>query len=274
MERRSARGGGGAMAGVGKRVIEFDDTLHTATSQHTYFTIDTVHHNSHNGGARKRGRAKIKPQDTRSPQINACMRRNQFPTLALLVTAHAAAVVVVSAFHPAAPRRFPAAATTSALPPRPTLPSGAPGREHPHPVGHHPRRHHHHHHRHHRRRARIILRAGYKSPDEANSYNDDAFGLVFLTGGILSRDADFAFTFVFLSVIAALAAKIGFEMAKDMRAPAAIAFATLLLSPIVSSLRKSGSLDDISPPMPVEIGVCLLSAIWAFVNNKNHHERR
>ena len=109
------------------------------------------------------------------------------------------------------------------------------------------------------------LQLSYKSPDEENSYNDDAFGLIFLTGGILSQDVDFIATFASLSAIAAVGTKLGF-IQKDERAPAAVAMLTLLILPVVSSLRQTSSLDDLTPPMPVEIGLCTISALWAFVN--------
>ena len=98
----------------------------------------------------------------------------------------------------------------------------------------------------------------YKSPDEENNYNDDPFGLLFLAGG--SQDVDFAGTFLVLSAIAAITKQ------NDDRAPAAVASMSLLISPVVSSLRQTGSLENISPPIPIEIGLCAISAIWAFVN--------
>ncbi|KAL7550632.1 hypothetical protein ACHAWF_013851 [Thalassiosira exigua] len=109
------------------------------------------------------------------------------------------------------------------------------------------------------------LNSKYKSPDEGNSYNDDAFGLLFLTGGVLSQDVDFVGTFASLSAMAAVGTKLGF-VRKDERAPAAVAMSTLLISPFVASLRTSGSLDSVAYPMPAEVGLCVLSSIWAFAN--------
>ena len=94
-------------------------------------------------------------------------------------------------------------------------------------------------------------------------YNDDAFGLIFLSGGILARDVDFSGTFLVLSAVAATCITIG-TIKFDERIPAAVAFMTLLISPIESSLRLSGSMGSISPPSLVEIGLCTVSAIWAF----------
>lgn len=114
-------------------------------------------------------------------------------------------------------------------------------------------------------KTRTILRMNYKSPDEGNSYNDDAFGLVFLTGGVLSQDVDFVGTFLTLSAIAAIGTNAGF-IEKDDRAPAAVALLTLLITPVASSVRQTGSLESMTPPMAIEIGLCTASAIWAFVN--------
>jgi hypothetical protein len=80
------------------------------------------------------------------------------------------------------------------------------------------------------------LQMNYKSPDEINSYNDDAFGLVFLTGGVLSQDVDFVASFAALSAIAAMGTNVGL-IEKDERAPAAVAMLTLLITPAISSLR-------------------------------------
>jgi hypothetical protein len=120
----------------------------------------------------------------------------------------------------------------------------------------------------------MVRATGYKSPDEGNSYNDDAFGLVFIAGGVLSRDVDFVATFATLSAAAAAFTGMGL-VPKDERAPAVVATSTLLLSPFVASIRQhGGSLEYLSTPIPVEIGVCLISVIWSFVNNKSRGEER
>ena len=111
----------------------------------------------------------------------------------------------------------------------------------------------------------VIMQMNYKSPDEGNSYNDDAFGFVFLTGGILTQDVDFVGTFAALSAIAAVGTGAGF-VKKDERAPAVVATTTLLVAPVAASLRQSGSLGHLSAPMPAEFGLCLVSAAWAFFN--------
>lgn len=107
------------------------------------------------------------------------------------------------------------------------------------------------------------LQSSSPSNDD-QGYNDDAFGLIFLTGGILAKDVDFSGTFLVLSALAATCTAVG-TIKFDERIPAAVAFMTLLITPIETSLRLSGSFGIMSPPSLVEIGLCTVSAAWAFV---------
>ena len=107
------------------------------------------------------------------------------------------------------------------------------------------------------------LHMSYKSPDEANSYNDDAFGLLFVVGGY--NDVDFGATFLVVSAIAAIGTNTKY-LQKDERLPAGVAMLTLLASPIVSSLRETGSLDSIVPPSSLELGLCVVSSLWALIS--------
>lgn len=102
------------------------------------------------------------------------------------------------------------------------------------------------------------------SNDGDQGYNDDAFGLIFLSGGILAKDVDFSGTFLALSAIAATCTTVG-TIKFDERIPAAVALMTLLISPFESSLRLFGSLGSIAPPSLVELALCTVSATWAFV---------
>ena len=120
------------------------------------------------------------------------------------------------------------------------------------------------------RSRRSTLQMGYKSPDEKNNYNDDAFGLVFLASAFEGQ-IDFAGTFLVLSAIGAISTSRGI-LQKDDRLPGAVAVFTLLLSPIVSSLRLTGSIDNMSLPTTVEIGLVLISTVWSFVNWKQQEE--
>ncbi|KAL3937756.1 MAG: hypothetical protein SGBAC_007202 [Bacillariaceae sp.] len=103
-----------------------------------------------------------------------------------------------------------------------------------------------------------------KKPGMAG-YNDDAFGLIFLTGGVLSQDADFVVTFVALSAIAAIVSSSFVEF--DERLPGLVALATLLVTPLAAYLHATivdGGGGIWAAPQPVEIGLCLVSLAWAF----------
>ena len=114
------------------------------------------------------------------------------------------------------------------------------------------------------------LQMGYKSPDEQNNYNDDAFGLVFLASAF-GGHVDFAVTFLVLSAIGAISTSSSI-LQKDDRLPGAVAVFTLMLSPIVSSLRLTGSFDNMSLPTTVEFILVTISAIWSFINWKQQEE--
>jgi hypothetical protein len=101
-------------------------------------------------------------------------------------------------------------------------------------------------------------------------YNDDAFGFVFLTGGVLSQDVDFVITFGSLSAIAALCTYLK-VIDQDTRTSALVAILTIIATPFVTSIHQHGS-SYLEPPMPIEVGVCLLSAVWAFVNATNENK--
>eukprot|EP00980_Cylindrotheca_fusiformis_P019699 scaffold6877_cov56-Cylindrotheca_fusiformis.AAC.3 len=101
-------------------------------------------------------------------------------------------------------------------------------------------------------------------------YNDDAFGLVFLSGGILTQSVDFSGTFLVLSAIAAITTSIGIVPQDDARVPGVVAMITLLVYPIVAHLRMSSSssttesLMMIAPtPDPVAFGLCTISLLWS-----------
>jgi len=98
-------------------------------------------------------------------------------------------------------------------------------------------------------------------------YNDDAFGLVFLAGGSISQDADFAGTFLLISAAAATATY-GGALKPDARVPGVVAILTLFVSPLVAALRSAGSLDDVVAPLPIEIGLCVVSLAVALFNWK------
>jgi hypothetical protein len=100
---------------------------------------------------------------------------------------------------------------------------------------------------------------------ELERYNDDAFGLVFLAGGFISKDVDFAGTFLSVSAIAATSTYGGI-LSADARMPGIVALSTLLISPIIASLRSSGGLDNMHAPVPIEIVLCTVSFLVSIFN--------
>lgn len=97
--------------------------------------------------------------------------------------------------------------------------------------------------------------------EDFQRYNDDAFGLVFLIGGFASEDVEFSVTFLILSAAAAAATSTTL-LKLDSRIPGLVAIASLLSAPLISSLRSTGSIDNIQTPVPLEIAVCCISMVW------------
>lgn len=110
----------------------------------------------------------------------------------------------------------------------------------------------------------LSMSSGDKPPQRSKlvGYNDDAFGLIFLTGGILTKDVDFVGTFLVLSSVAAICTSA--EIVQDTRLPGVVAVVSLIISPVVASLRATGSLTSLAAPDPIAIGLCTISCVWAF----------
>ena len=115
----------------------------------------------------------------------------------------------------------------------------------------------------------VYMNDSPRPPDndmQLERYNDDSFGLVFLAGGLISKDIVFATTFLTLSAIAAASTYFGILDA-DERNPGIVALATLLLSSIVTSfLVSSGSFENFSTPPPIETALCTISFLVSIFN--------
>ncbi len=99
--------------------------------------------------------------------------------------------------------------------------------------------------------------------NESQRYNDDAFGLVFLIGGFGSKDVVFSTSFLILSALAALATSKG-ALKSDPRIPGVLAISSLLVTPVISSLTSTASLDHILMPSSLEIIVSCISLVAGF----------
>ncbi len=101
--------------------------------------------------------------------------------------------------------------------------------------------------------------------DEIERYNDDAFGLVFLAGGLISQDVIFASTFLSFSAIAALSTYAGI-VKTDARIPGIVAVTTLVFSPVFTSLISEEPLGINGAPPPIEIALCMISFLVSIFN--------
>ena len=103
-------------------------------------------------------------------------------------------------------------------------------------------------------------------------YNDDAFGLVFLTASLVVRDFSFAAAFLLLSAIAATLSNANVADIKSTPIlPGIIAFAALAASkiePFASTARSLGG--DFAVPLDeqgsqIELIVCSISLVWCII---------
>jgi hypothetical protein len=110
-------------------------------------------------------------------------------------------------------------------------------------------------------------------------YNDDAFGLVFLSGSFVARDVVFSAIFLLLSALAAIAVrqkKISFSN----RIPPLVAGTSLGLATLFTILLSSSSSDGLVSTggilsdwmgaksltaIQVELAVCSISILYGFV---------
>lgn len=104
-------------------------------------------------------------------------------------------------------------------------------------------------------------------------YNDDAFGLVFLSASLVIRDFSFAGSFMLLSAIAATATNANVASTKKFRPilPGIVAFAALATSkiePFAAAAQRLGG-DFVAPlderGSQLELIVCSISLVWGII---------
>ena len=86
-----------------------------------------------------------------------------------------------------------------------------------------------------------------------NNYNDDAFGLVFLTGALVDKDYEFSGIFMVLSAVAAAVSRN--RPGGKLISPGKVALVALFL-------RFAYARFDFCLLSKAEIGVCLISFFW------------
>jgi hypothetical protein len=110
-------------------------------------------------------------------------------------------------------------------------------------------------------------------PQSRGAYNDDCFGLIFLSGLILTEDPIFTGTFLALSSSAAITTSMGKLPGSSRKVPAAVGGFTLLATPVLTTLLPGisqisiGSVGDsfsVDPSL-VEVAVCGFSLLYGFV---------
>jgi hypothetical protein len=113
-----------------------------------------------------------------------------------------------------------------------------------------------------------------KNERSRGGYNDDCFGLIFLSGLAVTSDPIFAGTFLTLSLLAALATSLGKLPASSRKIPAAVAGFTLLATPVMKtvlhriiSIGVEDSLSGISRSW-IEVAVCFASLFYGFIYSR------
>lgn len=112
-----------------------------------------------------------------------------------------------------------------------------------------------------------------KKKDSRGAYNDDCFGLIFLSGLAVTNDPIFAGTFLTLSSLAALATSLGKLPESSRKIPAAVAGFTLLATPVMKTVLPriiSISVEDSSSSSRswIELAVCFVSLFYGFIFSK------
>lgn len=108
----------------------------------------------------------------------------------------------------------------------------------------------------------VVLRRQQTLLAATKDYNDDAFGLVFLGGGLATQDAAFMGTFLVLSAVAAVGARLGKASGP---LPAAVAGMTLLVTPMIRYVLQEEPVEYVW----VQVVLCSISMVYGFVFQKD-----
>ena len=117
-------------------------------------------------------------------------------------------------------------------------------------------------------RTRIHTQTDHHVLHSKQSYNDDAFGFIFLAGSATAQDPIFGSTFLILSTIAAVLTNLE-KLPAGKAVPAGVAGATLLITPVVSSVMPEElfgtSLGGGENARLIELGFCSVSMVYGLV---------
>jgi hypothetical protein len=102
------------------------------------------------------------------------------------------------------------------------------------------------------------------------AYNDDCFGLIFLSGLSVTNDSIFAGTFLTLSSLAAVATSLGKLPASSRKIPAAVAGFTLLATPVMKTVLPRIIIISVDDSLSgsrswIEVAVCFVSLFYGFI---------
>lgn len=108
----------------------------------------------------------------------------------------------------------------------------------------------------------VVLRAKNDKENLDGVYNDDAFGLVFLSSFFVAKDYTFSACFGALSMIAFVFVQFR-GVPFNPILPGAVALASLLLKSIIGNVVTDVIPEDTA--LPVELGASVVSLVWGFI---------
>jgi hypothetical protein len=110
---------------------------------------------------------------------------------------------------------------------------------------------------------------------QRGSYNDDAFGFIFLGSSAISQDAVFAAVFLSLSAVAALLTNLH-VLPSTKRVPAAVAGCTLLAAPIASAVVPPTLFGFSAVPVEnariVQLVFCSVSIVYGLFSTEEQKD--
>lgn len=101
-------------------------------------------------------------------------------------------------------------------------------------------------------------------------YNDDAFGLVFLSSFFVAKDYTFSAIFASLSFLAVILVQFGGVKFSPL-IPGFVAIISLIVTSLVGNVVTDVIPEEIA--LPVELAACAISLVWGFVQTTRENEK-